>query len=85
MAFDIQLYPPYVTIVLADSTMDLKLPEGSEFNFGSVYQINLNTTQTSQGKLVVFNKTRALLVTQGSASYFITDERELLFQERPDE
>lgn len=81
MAFDITLNPPNICLIPAESQSGINIIKPDGLKFGSVYQINLNTTTVDVGDVVLFNETKSILVTQGFGNYFIINENDLEFRD----
>ena len=80
-AFDITLYPPQVCLVLTESQREIVPQSPDGLVFGTVRYLNQNNLIFDVGDRVLFNKTEAILITQGETSYFITDEKKVYFKE----
>lgn len=78
MAFPITLNPPNVCLISATSPSGF-IPDSQEDIFGSVYKINSDTQNFSTGDVVLFSRTKAILVNQLSQTYFIVSEKEIKF------
>lgn len=86
MGLEITLNPPNICLVTAQSLREI-VPDSENYKFGSVYQINPTTYNCQVGDLVMFDRTKAVLVTQqeGSVppSYFLIDQEDFEFIENP--
>lgn len=82
MSLDIGLNPPNICLIRSDSLLGIT-PSSDNFLFGSVYKINILTESVSVGQNVMFDKTRAAVITLASTSYFIIKEKDFEFIENP--
>lgn len=80
MPFDVTPNPPNIALVLSSSPSGILPQNEQESVFGSVYKINAYSIYNIRvGNIVMFNRTKATLVTLDTTTYFILDEADVDF------
>lgn len=79
-SFNITLNPPQICVRLADSQTGIIILEDN-LKFGVVDYLNQNNLNLDVGDVILFDSTKATKITQGTTTYFITDENNFFFRE----